>query len=107
MIMSLTALEMKVLRDLADGSTWNGNGPLDFNNPDLDSQLDESVYQTGVDAECRWQSLGFKNRFSYIAVLGSLKKKGCIYIWDGECGDDLAVIDHERFENIRKHLGLE
>ena len=105
--MSLTALEMKVLRDLADGSTWNNNPPLDFNNPDLDSQLVESVYQTGIDASYRWKDLGFKSIKSYIAVLGSLKKKGCIYIWDGDTGDDLAVIDHPRFENIRKHLGLE
>ncbi len=103
--MSLTALEMKVLRDLASGSTWNGNGPLDFNNPDFDSQLDELVYQTYIDASCRCEDLDF-NIKSYIAVLGSLKKKGCIDTWDGECDEDLAIIDHECFENIRKHLGL-
>ena len=105
--MSLTALEMKVLRDLADGSNWNNNPPLDFDNPDLDSQLDESVYQTFIDSDYRWESLGLKNRMAYIAVLGSLKKKGCIYIWDGDTGEDLAVIDDMRFNNIRRHLGLD
>lgn len=105
--MSLTVLEMKVLRDLADGSNWNNNPALDFDNPDLDSQLVESVYQTGIDASYRWKNLGFKSIKSYIAVLGSLKKKGCIYIWDGDTGDDLAVIDDMRFNNIRRHLGLD
>lgn len=105
MIMSLTALELKVLNELADGSSLDNNCFLDFTNEDYELQVDDDTYQTYVDAPYRAKRLGMEVS-SYKGVLGSLAKKGCMWFWDGDFGEDLAVIDEHNFNKIREHLGL-
>lgn len=103
--MSLTELELKVLKEIANCSNWNNNPPLDFSNPDYKSQVDEYTYQVFVDAKYRAEDLEMKVN-SYKGALGSLQKKGCLSFWDGDGCDDLVCIDLCNFKKIREHLGL-